>query len=183
MSDEYHSEIFEHKGRKFIARFYYDSDTGYPWDNDDTLSGLVSQWTSRNKGAGERVLVNDRGSKRFFDWSTAMMIAKRDGWDAPPYKTGTKGQRAERAVSATYEMLRGWCNDDWYYCGISVTLADGREEYTHALWGIESDNDKYHEEVMRELADELLRDIGEDDETKARDMEASRPDMYSGITP
>ena len=50
MSDEYHSEIFEHKGRKFIARFYYDSDTGYPWDNDDTLSGLVSQWTSRNKG-------------------------------------------------------------------------------------------------------------------------------------
>ena len=83
--------------------------------------GPVSEWTTRAKQLGERVLVEDRrGAKRYYDFAEAVRIAKRDGWDAPPLGEGTKGQRAARAAEADFNRLRGWCNGDWEYVGIVV---------------------------------------------------------------
>lgn len=185
-SDHYDEETFSHLGHNFVARFYRDEDHGEPWEENDG-HGPVSEWTNRDKRPGEVVLVTDdrgRGFKRFYDWQEAMKIAKRDRWNAPPYDEGTRGQKAARAVQRDFDYLRGWCNDLWHYCGISVTLADENgefdeaREYEFALWGIERGWADYHKEAMKELADEILPELNASLEAAARELETSRPDMY-----
>lgn len=54
-------------------------DKGAPWD-EEAGHGPVSDWTTRDKRPGERVLSSDHGSKRFYDVAEANRIAKREGW-------------------------------------------------------------------------------------------------------
>jgi hypothetical protein len=94
-------------------------------------------------------------------------IAKRNGWDAPPYGEGTKGQCAARAAEADFKRLRDWCEDDWEYVGVVVSVYRyGEEIDTHAasLWGIESDCTDYLREVAGELFDEVAPNYGPDDD-------------------
>lgn len=71
---------------------------------------------------------------------------------------------AARAAMADYEVLRAWCNDEWTYCGIDVTVErDGVElveQYECALWGVElnypGDNGSYLLDVANEQAAEAL---------------------------
>lgn len=67
------------------ARIEYDEDMGPPWKEHDG-HGPVSEWTSRSKRPGERVLCEDRGSKRYYDWQAAIQQAKDDGWGFLPHK-------------------------------------------------------------------------------------------------
>ncbi len=129
---------------------------GAPWKECDG-HGPVSDWTTRDKRPGERVLARDRHAKMFYDFAAAIAEAKRDGWDAPPYKTGTKGEQAVRAVEADFEYLRKWCAGDWEYIGVIVTLSDdeGNELGKDSLWGVESLGD-YWRTVALELAQGLL---------------------------
>lgn len=122
----------------------YDQHMGAPWDEHDG-HGPVTEWTSRNKRPGELVLCTDRSQKRYYDYSAAVELARRDGWDAPPY-TGTKGERAARAALADYERLRQWCNDDWQWIvvGVEVSRAGAVLE-TDYCGGIESDGDYWRE--------------------------------------
>lgn len=132
---------------EYSALVRYDYDTGYgaPWENSD-CHGPVSDWTTRAKLPGERVLCEDHGSRRYYDVAEAIRIAKRDGWDAPPYGTGTKGERAARAVERDFDYLRRWCNDDWHYLGVMVTVyRNGAEIAGDSLWGIESHGDYWRE--------------------------------------
>lgn len=130
-----------------------DDDTGAPWENCDG-HGPVSEWTTRDKAAGERVLCSDGRSKRFYDYAAAIKEAKRDGWDAPPYKTGTKGQQAARAVEHDFAFLQGWATDKWEYLGVIVTLfnAEGRELGEESVWGIESCENPGHGYYWQECA-------------------------------
>jgi hypothetical protein len=183
MSSHYWEETFEHKGYSFVARFYHDPNFGAPWEEHDG-HGPVTDWTTRNKLPGERVLVSDRHWFKYYDWQEAMRIAKRDGWNAPPYEEGSKGQKAARAVQRDFEYLRGWCDGAWHWCGISVTLAnedgefDEGQEYDFATWGVESEGDEHHKMIMQDLADEALAEHAVILEDSAREAEASRPDMY-----
>lgn len=148
---------FTHKGRRFKVEFLDDEDSEPPWDRSEG-HGPVSEWTTRDKAPGERLLSADHGSKRYYDYAEAVRIAKRDGWDAEPYKTGTKGEQAVRAVEADFEFLRGWCRDEWSYIGVSVTMLGAEDEpteYSGSLWGVESCGD-YKMDVARELADECI---------------------------
>ncbi len=144
-----------------------DGDQDAPWDRE-CGHGSVSQWTTRAKLPGERVLIEDwRGARRYYDFAEAVRIAKRDRWDAPPYGEGTKGQRAARAAEADFKRLRGWCNRDWEYIGVVVSVyRDGEEIDTHAasLWGIESDCRDYLQEVANELFDEVAENYSMNDE-------------------
>ncbi len=154
-------ETFEHMGLSFKVEFEADEFGQTPWDDDG--HGPVSDWTTRDKHPGERVLHSDRNSKRYYDFAEAVKLALKDGWDAPPY-TGTKGERAARAAEADYERLRAWCNNDWYYIGVVVTLldTDGNEtRERESLWGIESDCEDYLTEVAYELAEEIAGRVGE----------------------
>lgn len=114
-----------------------DENMGPPWEEHDE-HGPVSDWTTRDKRAGERVLCTDGRSHRYYDFAKAVKIAKRDGWDAPPYKTGTKGQQAARAAEADFEWLRAWCDYEWQWIGVIVTLTDesGAKIASDSVWGI-----------------------------------------------
>lgn len=154
----YNTETREAHGKEWTIEWVYDTNTGAPWKECDG-HGPVSDWEHRDKRPGELILNKDRGSKRFYDFAEAVKIARRDGWNTKPYHWDTKGAQAAAAAWADFEYLRGWCNDEWHYCGIVVTLND---DISASLWGIEDgldSSDEYHEEVIKELMAECLDDL------------------------
>jgi len=158
-------------GYTALVRYDYDQDYGAPWENCDG-HGPVSEWTSRDKAPGERILSEDRGSRRYYDYAEAMRIAKREGWDAEPYRTGTKGERARRAVDRDFEFLRAWCNDEWHYIGVMVTVFhNGIEIAEDSLWGIEDCGD-YWREIAADMIETAIQQHKE--ETRERNYWACR---------
>lgn len=156
MSDCYETRDIEQNGKTYRVEFIFDSDMGAPWEEHDG-HGVVSNWENRDKKPGEVVIASDRGSKRFYDVAATTRIAKRDGWGVSGADTSnmTRAQIAALAVQRDMERMRGWCNDVWHWCGVSVfpLTADGDElrSKTESLWGIESDAGEYFEEVISEL--------------------------------
>lgn len=154
------NETFEYKGYTFKVEVT--PDNFIPWEQfDDT--GPVSDWTRRDKRPGEWVLCEDRHNRQYYDFAEAVKKAKREGWDAPPYSVGTAGERAVRAVIADFERLRRWCNDQWVYVCLHVTLLDefGDEtEYDDALGGVEYDYSNNSWKVdAEEMADVCLYEL------------------------
>jgi hypothetical protein len=161
MSDAYKTETRESGTMSFRVDWVYDHVTDTPWDREDG-HGPVSDWERREKKPGELILVTNRHSKRFYDFAEAVKIARRDGWNTTPFNWPTEGARAHAAAMADFDRMRQWITDQWYYCGIVVTLldADGNPDSIDAsLWGIESDSPESHEEVIGELIDECLSQI------------------------
>lgn len=150
------------KGFDLTCRVEPDQDMGEPWKEHDG-HGIVSEWTRRDKMPGERVLCEDRGSKRYYDVQAMIAIAKKDGWDAPPYG-GTAGQKAARAVDADFERMRLWCTDQWNWVGVVIEVAKKGhvlDRHAASLWGIESDAGDYLVEVANDLISEAVK-AGED---------------------
>ena len=157
----YHDwEEFEHNGRTFARRTEHDDSHGHPWE-ECCGHGVVSGWEHRDKAPGELILATDwRSAKLFYDFAATVRIARRDGWDTPPYRTGTPRQRAARAARADYEFLRRYCDGQWSYVGVIVApvcecCGEVKEDDAQSLWGVESDSDDYLREVSEELAEEL----------------------------
>ncbi len=163
-----HTETIEHDGHKFRVEHFADEDTGAPWKQHEGY-GVISEWTTRDKKPGEVIIATDRSSHRFYDVSATLKIAKRDGWGlsedeiAKLAKTlgraPTKGEITRKAVDMDAERMRGWCNDDWCWIGVVVTLltvdGDALESRQESLWGIESDSSNYLREVAQELAEQI----------------------------
>lgn len=136
----------EYRGHKIKISVHTDCDFGAPWEENDG-HGSVSDWTRRDKAPGERVLCEDRGSKRFYDFAGAMAIAKRDGWglnDADKAKLAAKLGRAvtpgdirAEAVERDFNYLRGWCNDDWHWVGFTTAIEtpEGKTVDGESVWG------------------------------------------------
>lgn len=167
-----HGDTFTHNGLTFRVLFERDEVDAAPWDNEDG-HGPVSEWMRRDKLPGERVLHEDRGVRRFYDFAGAMRIAKRDGWGlsgedvaklrAKLGREPTKGDIRAEAVEHDFDRLRRWCSDDWYYIGVVVELLDVEGEPTGentSVWGVESDADEYLDECTHELAEQLCDDVG-----------------------
>jgi len=66
---------------------------------------------------------------------------------------------AAAAAMRDFERLKDWCDDQWSYVGVVCHMIDDEgdkiEDLNASLWGIESDCDDYHQEVARELADDI----------------------------
>lgn len=184
-------DTITHAGLTFRVSIPHDEDHGAPWDECDG-HGPVSDWRSDSysrypeKAPGERVLASDRGSYRYYDVAEATRIAKRDGWglgDADMAKLAarlgrapTRGEIAAAAVEWDFDFLRRWCDDQWHYVGVVVTLLDSAGDETdesESLWGIESESTECIAEVAQELVEELADRIGDADtlhvHTPARD--------------
>lgn len=152
----YETRDIELNGTTYRVEFFHDEGMGAPWEEHDG-HGIVSDWETRDKKPGEVIISQDRHSKRFYDVAATMRIAKRDGWGVSDVDTSgmTRAQIIALAVQSDMERMRGWCNDDWHWCGVSVfpLTADGDElrSKTESLWGIESDADVYFDEVIDEL--------------------------------
>jgi hypothetical protein len=152
-------------GLDFAVYLEQDESAGAPWTDEDghgpVRIGSRHADGVTDKRPGERPLnqAGRRETQFFYDWQEAMRIAKRDEWDAPPYKTGTKGEQAARAVLADFNHLSGFVNGDWVYVGVRVVRLDGDGEETDesdSLWGVESGGDYWHE-VAEELADGIAQ--------------------------
>jgi hypothetical protein len=140
----YHTETIEQHGKEYRVEFHYDSHMGAPWDEHDG-HGIVSDWTTRPKAPGERVLNERRGMFRYYDIKASIAKAKAEGWGYDPKLT--KGQIAAEAVESDFSYLKAWCEDRWHWLGIIVTEvredADGfrYDGVDASLWGIESESD------------------------------------------
>lgn len=155
----YDGDTFEHEGRKFRVRLERDEFCSEPWKECDG-HGVVSDWTTREKAPGERILHSDRQHKLYYDVRESMKRARAEGWDTEPYGQGTAGERAARAVEADFQFLRAWCNDEWEYCFVDVVMldSDGNETgFRQSLGGVESWKD-YHVEAAHDLAAELIEE-------------------------
>lgn len=142
----YDGDTFERGGRTFKVEMPYDDTPRCPWE-DDCGTGIVSEWTSRDKGPGERLLHSDRSLYRYYDVAETTKKAKRDGWGL---SNDDKAKLAERlgrqptrkqiiaeAVERDYDRLRRWCNDQWSYVEVVVTAIDdkGEDLKSNSLWG------------------------------------------------
>jgi hypothetical protein len=147
-------DTFTRHGFEFTVTHPCDDSGDAPWERCDG-HGPVSDWTRRDKRPGERILCEDRGSHRFYDWQAACKLARTEGWNAKPYDAPNQ---IERAVRADFDRLRDWCNDRWQYLGVVVTLKG--TEHEDSLWGVESDAYDYLAETAHDLADEILHRLG-----------------------
>lgn len=131
-----------------------------PWKEFD-FYGVVSEWTTRDKRPGERILVADRDFKRYYDVQATLERARREGWGVPNPTGKTKGQIAAEAVERDFQRLKAWCNDEWHYVCVTVTLLDVNGNKTmerEALGGVESD--EHIDEVATDLARRIADRIG-----------------------
>jgi hypothetical protein len=156
----------------FRVEVEQDEATAAPWIDCDG-HGPVSDWECRDhykggKRPGELILAksprcNRDGMYQFYNFAEAVKIARRDGWNAQPYcDKETKGQRAAKAALADFENLRAYCNNEWRYVGVIVTLLDDEGEITDvsdSLWAVEEKGD-YPETIAHELAEGLLAGYG-----------------------
>ena len=141
INESYRTEIIKQHGTAYRVQWVRDYDAGAPWENEDG-HGPVSDWERREKRPGEMILNEDRGARRFYDFAAAVKQARREGWNTTPYEWKTKGEQAAAAAQADFDYLRCWCNDNWHYCGIIVTVLNDEGEETDnssSLWGIEDD--------------------------------------------
>jgi len=159
MSQENPMSIIERSGYRFSVEHEPDYDHIAPWEDYDG-HGLISNWTTRDKAPGERVLVTDGRLCRYYDFAGTLALAQKDEWGCPhSAKHTTHRQEIACAVEADFEYLRRWCHDEWWYVGVVVTLLDDDDNLTNereSLWGIESDADNYLDEVADELADQIV---------------------------
>lgn len=68
-------------------------------------------------------------------------------------------QYAAKAALRDYNILKAWCNDEWFYCGIVLSVLDnGHEISDHAasVWGIECNYPDSDNNYLAEVAEELL---------------------------
>ncbi|WOZ57585.1 hypothetical protein [Pseudomonas phage vB_PseuGesM_254] len=145
----------------FAVDINHDSEHGAPWDECEG-HGPVTGWLSRDKRPDELVLNTDVGRKRFYNFKEACAIALRDGWGCDALDgTETKRQKAAKAARADFEYLRSWCNDEWSYVGVEVTLLDSegnKTEVSDSVWGVEGTDDQIRY-TAENLADDLAHGL------------------------
>lgn len=155
-------ETFTHHGHKFGVKYEHDDDSGPPWEEFD-CHGIVSDWTSRAKAPGERVLVKDYSRARYYDVRASMQKALEEGWSASTVlPTDTHRQKAQKAVQADFEYLHGWATDQWTYRHVVVCWIDldGKPTAHRAsLGGVEDQDPAYLRTVALELAENLIHDL------------------------
>ena len=97
------------QGRDFAVMVEPDAAMRAPWEEYDG-HGIVSEWTSRDKRPGERVLSQDRGSFRYYDVAATMRKARAERWGSN--LTGSARERAAKAVEADFDYCQRWARDD-----------------------------------------------------------------------
>ena len=152
----------------FVARVYLNEYHGNPWDEED---GHVSPeyFVRRDDVPSGWAIMSTHGRGYWaYDLGAALMKASREKWglstDSREYKAirikeghkkPTRAQIRYAAVKADAWRMAEFINGDWGYVGVSVTREDEEETYDHAVWGIESDDQSYWQEIAKELMCEM----------------------------
>lgn len=155
------TDIITLNGRDYTVSTEYDDCMGAPWEEHDE-HGIVSEWTTRAKRAGEWVLNSYRSSHRYYDVTATLEKARAEGWGlgdearaelaAKLGRDPTSREITAEAVRRDFEYLRGWCNNEWCWVFVRVDAPDG--DYK-TLCGLQSDDAAYIAECAQELAEQL----------------------------
>lgn len=146
-------------GREYRVKIEQDEFADAPWDNSDG-HGPVRRSNRRHvegesdKRPGERPLNSPSRHKPqfYYDWQSACLTARADGWNSAPYGVPN---RVQRAVQADFDYLRGFLAGDW--CYVTVTVTDDETGESDTLCGV-GDVGEYAQEVAQELAKVLARE-------------------------
>ena len=147
-------DTIEIDGLTFGVTLEPDTDAGFPWDNMSTF-GTVTHWERRDKAPGERILLLGRSGARFYNFAGAVAQARREGYTGPA---------AVEAVEQEFNYFRAWCNDQWRYVGVVVTLLDvegNPTDESDVLWGVDDDGDSA-KTCAHDLALGLAHRVGPD---------------------
>lgn len=72
----------------------------------------------------------------------------------------------ETAMAKATHVMKAWQNDEWFYCGVAVTIErdDVRltKQYAHAVWGIDCNYPDSDNSYLMTVANELIGDAMED---------------------
>lgn len=171
------SSPLTYRGLRFTVDTEPDLDHGAPWEAADG-HGIVTEWISQADQYDSPELYQDRskfyplgtperdGSQRFYDMEATIRKAVKEQWGLSPqamqdlqneWQAGTVLSQAvitHRAVLLDRDYLAAWCNDEWHYVGVVVTLQGTSLQAT--LWGVQDNDEDYIRTVARELADELI---------------------------
>ena len=172
----YDSSTLTYRGLTFTVAKHYDETMQAPWIEHDG-HGIVTDWIDDPHDDNFRQLSYfDSYRCRYYDWTASFDRARADEWGlgdadrAALALTLGREPTAEdviaEAVRKDYEYLRAWCCNEWYYMGVVVTLQG--TNISRSLWGIESSEDAYHDEVARELADEIIGNAGKELEAEVQ---------------
>lgn len=154
--DTHHETI---DGYSVSIEIHHDENMGAPWEEHDG-HGIVSEWTHRDKAPGELLLCTDHRSKRYYNFSATLELAKKDGWglnDEAKAKLATRLGRKPtareirvEAVNLDFKYCQGWCNDTWYWTGYvtRITSPTGDSVEGDSCWGF--DDQDY---MLREAID------------------------------
>jgi len=144
-------------GNGYIASVYVDEYADYPWDRED---GHVDvEYFNRDVPRGYTTLRTHGRGYYAFNTRAAILKASREGWslDKNSREYARLGEKPSKsairwaAIEADARRMAEYLNGDWCYVGVSVHK--GEDDFSHALWGIESDSD------VIEVAQELLTQI------------------------
>lgn len=165
------NETREHKGHSVTVAWERDEFMSEPWKECDG-HGVVSEWTQRepDEEADERTLCQDRYSRRYYNVSESMVVALRDGWDAPPYGEGTPVQQAARAVEADFDYLHGWCNDEWEWKFRVVTIDGKHHDSLGGIDGTDETIKEYTEDAFKEAFAYIDQETAEAFDAACRDI-------------
>lgn len=164
----------EHNGVTITIKWWYDEFIGPPWKEHEG-HGPVSDPCRRDKRPSERVLSENR----FYDFGEAVKIARRDGWGVGPEKLeemratlGREPKRGEIAVAsveADFKYLQRWCQNEWHWCGYTVTGGCGYSP--ESVGGYSTDDIKQEtEDVFKQVSNWLDKEMAEEAEMAARDI-------------
>ena len=185
MNNTYNTETREIDGRKYRIEWDYDDTSGRPEaesdghgitlelnfdpadfgeDHDPEDGELDMEEVVRHK----MMRVLHHGSTwrndpwRVYDVWETMKVAKWDGWGVANPAGLTPDEIIAKAIDNDFNYLKGWYNDDWHWCGITVMLLDEEGDPTGdeaSLWGLCSDDAERHEEVIADLVSEIQRQV------------------------
>lgn len=163
MMAAYERSTLTHRDLTFTVAKHYDTDHEAPWSACDGY-GVVLERTRHSADAPDE--ARELNSDYLYDWHASLDRAREEQWGlgeerlaaltAKLTRPPTQEEITAEAVRLDYEYLRAWCRDEWHYCGIVVKLQGSPIE--RSLWGIESNDEAYHNEVARKLADEIISD-------------------------
>jgi hypothetical protein len=96
-----------------------------------------------------------------YDWKAALVKAKAEGWGAMQMPVGlTPAQELEHVVKLDFDYLKAWCDDEWCYSYVTVTLVKD-SDYSDSLGGIEYWHykpNKYLDDTITEIATAIVVD-------------------------
>jgi hypothetical protein len=162
--------VFERGGVWVRVKLEYDTDGGPPWEDGDEgkmrdVDRYAEHPAQRN---GDEYLIGDgRGGQMIWTPPKEMRVLTHAYYlrDFHGYAMQPAMEEARRRVEERRRWLERWCQDDWCYAGLVVSIYETEEDAAgdeneiamDSLWGIDHDRD--NDEYLQETANDMVSNL------------------------